>query len=153
MQLVRQMEKGHSSLKRNFWRCNTQQCASRLHLCLEPRDAIWTTLAHLACTDVSSCLSLKLISCSSALCSHRFSDKDCGQNMLIPSWMMSCRHSNRSSIISPWIRNRTLHWLWKIKLFFYLDNYHTFHHLHSQEEIITDGQHTLLSVFSSGKDI
>lgn len=112
------MEKGHSSLKRNFWRCNTQQCASRLHLCLEPRDAIWTTLAHLACTDVSSCLSLKLISCSSALCSHGFSDKDCGQNMLIPAWMMSCRHSNRSSIISPWIRNRTLHWLWKIKLFF-----------------------------------
>lgn len=112
------MEKGHSSFKRNFWQCNTQQHTSRLQLCLQPRDAIWTTLAHLACADVS-CLSLKLISCSSAPHSDGFGDKECGQTMLIPAWMMSCRHSNRPSIILPWIRNRTLHCLWKIKWFFF----------------------------------
>lgn len=34
-----------------------------------------------------------------------------------------------SSIISPWIRNRTLHCLQKINLFFFLGNYHTFYPL------------------------
>lgn len=113
------MEKGHCSLKRNFWQCNTQQGTSRLQLCLEPRDTIWTTVANLACADVS-CQSLNLISCSSAPCSHGFIDKECGQTMLIPAWMMSCRHSNRSSIMPPWIRNRTLHCRWKNQIIFFL---------------------------------
>lgn len=41
----------------------------------------------------------------------------------------------------------------KIKLYFFLDNYHTFHHLHQQKEIISNGLYTLLSVFISGKDM
>lgn len=36
----------------------------------------------------------------------------------LPGWFLADT-LNRSSIIPPWIRNRTLHCLWKINLFFF----------------------------------
>lgn len=47
------MEEEHSSLKKNFWQCSVEQFASRLRLCSEPREAMWTALANMVSADIS----------------------------------------------------------------------------------------------------